>query len=551
MNAAVAIVGGGPVGLMLALFLDYYGVKSVLFNTAETTRWHPKGGTEGTRAMEHFRRLGFSHKIRELGLPPDHPTDVAYFTRFGSHELARLPMPSRNQVLRQIAESPKTAQTPEPVHRANQMEVDRFLFSHAKTRPNIESRFGWHVTHFEQKKDGVDVTAENSANGQSRTWRTEYLVGCDGGRSIVRQLLGIKYGGAASIEQKYLGGRMFSTYVRSPALFHDFLSRRPAWMYWAVNPEIRSTIFSLNGYDEFLLRTPASSPDQPPEDATVADIIRRCAGADVRMEIIAHSPWTAGMALVAERFVEGRVFLAGDAAHLFTPTGGFGMNTGIDGVSNLAWKLAAVLQGWGGSGLLASYEAERMPIGHRNTREARKLTTNIGATHVDACIEDETPAGEAARRAAGKMLAGFSEQFASIGIQLGARYDGSALIVEDGKAPDDHAERYTPTSVPGGRAPHVWLDNGRVYGSSLYDQFSAGFTLLRLGPKAPDAPELVAAAARRHVPFKVLEVPDPEARGLYQCDLVLVRPDQYVAWRGNKEPVDADALFSQVVGGDP
>lgn len=551
MQASVAIVGGGPVGLMLALFLDDYGVRSVLFNTDETTRWHPKGGTEGARAMEHFRRLGFSHKIRELGLPPDHPTDVAYFTRFGGHELARFSMPSRTQVLRRVAECPKTDQVPEPVHRANQMEVDRFLFDHAKTRPNIEVRFGWHVKDLEQSDDSVSLIAENVADGRSESWQADYLVGCDGGRSTVRERLGITYGGQAGIEQNYLGGRMFSTYVRSPALFDEFLSQRPAWMYWAVNPEIRSTVFSLNGYDEFLLRTRARSPDEPPEDAAVADILRRCVGAEVEMEIIAHSPWTAGMALVAERFAERRVFLAGDAAHLFTPTGGFGMNTGIDGVSNLSWKLAAVLQGWGGRELLASYEAERMPIAHRNTEAARRLTKNIGETDVDACIEDDTAEGDAARSAAGEMLSGFREQFASIGVQLGGRYDGSPLIVEDGAPPADHAERYSPTSVPGGRAPHFWLDNRRARGSSLYDRLGSGFTLLRLGPHAPDAAELVSTAARRKFPLKVLDVRDPEAREMYECDLALVRPDQYVAWRGNKDPANADALLSKVIGGDP
>lgn len=551
MQTSVAIAGGGPVGLMLALFLDHYGVKSVLFNTEETTRWHPKGGTEGARAMEHFRRLGFAHKIRELGLPDDHPTDVAYFTRFTGHELARLPMPSRNQVLQRVAVSPKIDQVPEPVHRANQMQVDRFLFDHARTRPNIELRFGWHVKEFDQSKDSVSLVAERTADGRSEAWNAAYLVGCDGGRSTVREGLGIKYGGEAGIEQNYLGGRMFSTYVRSPTLFRDFLSKRAAWQYWAVNPEIRSTIFSLNGRDEFLLRTRATSADQPPEDETVAGILRRCTGADVEMEIIAHSPWTAGMALVAERMSEGRVFLAGDAAHLFTPTGGFGMNTGIDGVSNLSWKLAAAVQGWGGPGLLESYEAERLPIGHRNTKAARKLTRNIGETDVDPCIEDDSAEGSEARRKASEMLSGFGEQFASIGVQLGARYDGSALIVENGDPPPDQAESYTPTSVPGGRTPHYWLDDERTYGSSLYDRLGSGFSLLRFGARAPDVGDFVAASARRKIPLKVLDIADPEARDLYQCDLALVRPDQYVAWRSDRAPADADDLLSRVVGGTP
>ena len=367
----IAIVGGGPVGLMLALFLDLYGVRSVLFNTEKTTRWHPKGSTEGSRTMEHFRRLGIAGEIRKLGLPPDHPTDVAYFTRFGGAELARLRMPSINETMQKVSNSPKTDQVPEPIHRANQMHVERFLFDYAKSRPNIVMRFGWHAENFEQDADGVSLIAMREPDEKAQTWQAQYLVGCDGGRSLIRRTLGIKFQGEAGIEQRYFGGRMFSTYVRAPALYRDFLAHRRAWQYWAVNPEIRSSMIAVNGRDEFLFRTRATEPDKPPEDAAVAEAMRRCVGVDIDMEILAHEPWTAGMALVAERSADRRVLLAGDAVHLFTPTGGFGMNTGIDDASNLAWKLAAMVQGWGGGGLLASFQIERMPIALRNTDAAR------------------------------------------------------------------------------------------------------------------------------------------------------------------------------------
>src|SRR6185312_4936015 len=223
----VAIVGGGPVGMMLALFLDWHGVRSVLFNTDETTRWHPKGSTEGSRTMEHFRRLGIAGEIRKLGLPADHPTDVAYFTRFGAYELARLRMPSADELRQQVASSAKTDQIPEPIHRANQMHVERFLLEHAKTRPYIAMRFGWHVDQFTQDEDGVQLTAV-SERGDKQAWRAKYLVGCDGGRSGVRRTLGIKFRGEAGLEQQYFGGRMFSTYVRAPALHREFLGGRRA-----------------------------------------------------------------------------------------------------------------------------------------------------------------------------------------------------------------------------------------------------------------------------------------------------------------------------------
>jgi 2-polyprenyl-6-methoxyphenol hydroxylase-like FAD-dependent oxidoreductase len=543
----VAIVGGGPVGLMLALFLDWHGVRSVLFNTESTTRWHPKGSTEGSRTMEHFRRLGIAGEIRKLGLPADHPTDVAYFTRFAAHELARLCMPSADEVRQQIAASAKLDQILEPIHRANQMHVERFLFEHVKTRPNIAMRFGWHVEQFAQDDEGVQLTAVSSQNTKE-IWRACYLVGCDGGRSGIRRALGIKFRGDAGLEQQYFGGRMFSTYVRVPALYRDFFRKRRAWQYWAVNPEIRSSLIAVDGKEEFLFRTRASEPDRPPDDAIVADAMRRCVGADVDMEIIAHEPWTAGMALVAERYCDRRVLLAGDAVHLFTPTGGFGMNTGIDDASNLAWKLAAVLQGWGGSGLLSSYEVERMPVALRNTDAARRLTANIGETNIDPAIEHDTPTGDAAREAAGGMLAGFGEQFASIGVQLGARYDGSSVIADGGAAPADSLTTYVPTSVPGGRTPHVWLDVGRGKGSSLFDRLGRGFTLLRFGVRPPDVSGMVEAAMSRRLTLDVLDIADTDTRDLYDCDLALIRPDQYVAWRGNGPINDAGAILAQVCG---
>ena len=548
LRAPVAIVGGGPVGLVLALFLDQLGVRSVLFNTEATTRWHPKGSTEGSRTMEHFRRLGIAADIRKLGLPPDHPTDVAYFTRFGGYELARLPMPSAKEVARKVAAAPATDQVPEPIHRANQMHVERYLFDHASRRPNIVMRFGWHVEDFKEESSGVSVSAVPQKGGAPERWRAQYLAGCDGGHSFVRHRLGIKFQGEAGVEQRHFGGRMFSTFVRAPNLYCEFLGHRRAWQYWAVNPEIRSSLIAVNGVDEFLFRTQARLPDQPPDDEAVADAMRRCVGAETKLEIIAHEPWTAGRALVAEGFGTGRVLLAGDAVHLFTPTGGLGMNTGIDDASNLAWKLAAMVQGWGGPRLLESYEIERKPIAVRNTGAARQLTVNIGETNVAPDIERDSASGEAARRVAGTMLASFGEQFASIGVQLGARYDGSPLIASNAAPPPDNFISYTPTSIPGGRAPHVWLDDKRGHASSLYDRLGTGFTLLRFGPHAPDASAMIAAAARRHIPLTVLDISRADARELYQCDVALVRPDQHVAWRGNQPAADPDRLLAQVTG---
>ena len=475
-HTPIAIVGGGPVGLMLALLLDLYGVRSVLFNTEETTRWHPKGSSQGARTMEHFRRLGIAGDARTLGLPADHPTDVIYFTRFGGWELARLPMPSAAEKLKAIAAAPKTDQVPEPLHRANQMYVEKFLLEYVRTRPNIVVRFGWRVEDFTDDGDGVTLNAICERDGKRQTWRSAYLAGCDGGQGTVRRALGIHYSGAA-LQQAYMGGRMFSTHVRVPTLARDFLRKDVGFQYWVINPELRTTITSVNGDDEFMFWTRPKSENADADDRAVADAMRRSTNSDIAVEVLAHHPWTAGMALVAERYGAGRVYLAGDSVHLFTPTGGFGMNTGIDDAANLAWKLAAMVQGWGGSGLLSSYEAERKPIAERNTGAAKQLSKNIGDVHIPPAVEQDSPAGEQARRELGAVLSTCGEQYGSIGVQLGARYDGSAIVAENGAPPADDFINYTPSSVPGGRAPHFWLDEKRNYGSSLYDQLGTGFTL--------------------------------------------------------------------------
>jgi 2-polyprenyl-6-methoxyphenol hydroxylase-like FAD-dependent oxidoreductase len=547
-SISVAVVGGGPVGMLLALFLDRLGVNSVLFNIEETTRWHPRGSTQGSRTMEHYRRLGLADEVRKRGLPMDHPTDVAYFTRFADIELARLAMPSANDVIAQRKDAGKLDQNPEPIHRGNQMQVERLVFEHLHTRPHITSRFGWRMEKCEQDEDGVTLTARSQA-GEQEVWRAQYLVGCDGGRSDVRKALGISFRGEAGLEQRHFGGRWFSSYIRAPELYEKYLGRRKAWQYWAVNPQIRSTMIAVDGREEFLFRTQATTADGPPDDKVVADYLRRCTGADVNVEIIGHAPWSAGVALVAEKFSDRRVLLAGDAVHLFTPTGGFGMNTGVDDAANLAWKLAAMVQGWGGPNLLASYETERMPIALRTTEAARQLAANINATDIDAEIEQATPAGEAARQAAGAMLAKFKDQFASIGVQLGARYDDSPVIVADVAPPADSFIEYRPTSIPGGRAPHAWLDREHISGSSLYDRLGPGFTLLRLGPTPPVADAMAGAATRAKIPLTVLDGPDRDIRDLYERNLVLVRPDQHVAWRGNDIPNDSGALLRRLSGG--
>jgi 2-polyprenyl-6-methoxyphenol hydroxylase-like FAD-dependent oxidoreductase len=555
----VAIVGGGPVGLVLALFLDFHGARCTIFNTEPEARWHPKGNGQNARTMELYRRLGFSDAVRKLGLPGDHPFDQAYFTRLSAHEIYRFPMPSRDARIALRRQMPVTDQLPEPMFHVNQMYVERYLLERVRQSPNIDVRFGWQADWFTQNESGVRLHARKCDSSDEIICNAAYAVACDGGNGFVRKTLGIAYEGDVQKKDAYWAGQFFSIYMRIPALYAKFVGARRAWMYWAVNPDphTRGVIFTLNGADEFMMLIKPERGHSDVDVVKVADWVKRTIGADIAVDILGYHPWHAGQALVAERYRAGRIFIAGDAAHLFTPTGGFGMNTGIDDGANLAWKLAAVLAGWGGPRLLESYEAERKPIGLRNTGASRKYASRMHDAIVPDNIEAAGPAGEAARAEAAKMTYvrynhfNRDEDKDAVGVQIGGRYDSSPVIVTDGAPPPDvfpeTYDEYIPSGLPGGRAPHLWLDDRRTMGSSLYDQLGRGFTLLRFD-RATEAASLERAAAARGFPLTVLDVTLPQGRELYGRALALVRPDQYIAWRGDRLPDDLDALLARVSG---
>jgi 2-polyprenyl-6-methoxyphenol hydroxylase-like FAD-dependent oxidoreductase len=556
----VAIVGGGPVGLVLALFLDFHGVKSTIFNTEPEARGHPKGNGQNARTMELYRRLGFSDEVRRLGVPADHPFDQAYFTRLSSHEIYRFPMPSRDERIAMRRQMPVTDQLPEPMFHVNQMYVERYLLERVRKLPSVDVRFGWQVDWFTQDETAVRLHARRTDGTDEAIWTAAYAVACDGGRSFIRKTLGIAYEGDVQKKDAYWAGQFFSIYMRIPDLYPKFVGHRRAWMYWAVNPDphTRGVLFALNGVDEFMMLIKPEGGRTDVDTVEVADWVKRSIGADIPVEILGYHPWSAGQALVAERYKAGRIMIAGDAAHLFTPTGGFGMNTGIDDSSNLAWKLAAVLQGWGGPRLLDSYEAERKPIGYRNTGASRKYASRMHDAVVPEDVELDGPAGEAAREAASNLSYVRKNHFVrpedqdAVGVQIGGRYDGSPIIIADGEPPPDQFpetyDEYVPSGLPGGRAPHLWLDDIRGMGSSLFDKLGRGFTLLRFNSRAADTTTLERAAAARGIPLSILDVTLPEARELYGRDLALVRPDQYIAWRGDQLPNDLDALLACMTG---
>jgi 2-polyprenyl-6-methoxyphenol hydroxylase-like FAD-dependent oxidoreductase len=543
LRVPVLIVGGGTVGLYLAMELGYRGLECLLVTESATTSTHPKGSTINARSMEHLRRLGVARDVRNLGIPPDHNTDITFITRFNGYELGRIEMPSCNEKMGHPGPWGHTSLTPEPIHRANQLYLEPLFRKHAEAHESTALRFGWRLSTFVQYPDRVEGEIEDVATGERQKVVADYLVGCDGANGSIRRQLGFKYGGRTPSGDKFYDGRMLSLYVRARRIY-DVMPFPRSWHYLTMNADTRMDCISLDCKGEFVVLAQIA-PDLPLANIDARALFHRAVGCDIDAEIVSVQEWSAGLALVTDHYQRGRVSLAGDSVHLFTPTGGFGFNTGIDDAANLAWKLAAVHQGWGGEQLLATYELERRPIGVRNTTESGKLAEQAAALEVPPHIEDATAQGAAERSAFGKELAAFREEFASLGIQLGARYDGSPIVVGDGAPPPpDDPKIYTPSAVPGGRAPHYWIGARE----SLFDRFSAGFTLLRLGPDAPTADGFERAAAERGIPFTTLTVTEPAILDLYERRLALVRPDQHIAWRADAAPEDAGRVLDIATG---
>ena len=537
----VVIAGGGPVGMIVAIELGRRGLRCVLLNDRPTTATHPKANAISSRTMEHLRRLGLASAVRARGLDDDHPTDLAYFTRLTGYEIGRYRQPSRREALAEAEAGTGRWASPEPPHRCSQLFLEAELKKAVDSLPSVEVRFGWKLEEFRDRGDGVTALARQSDGDGELVYETDYLIGCDGAASLVRAALGIELAGESGVIRPMMGGPMYATYFEADPKAGWF-AQDPAWQYWILNPEIRALFIPVDGRDKFLFIAALGTGDGGVRDPTA--MIHRAAGTGFPLRVISAQNWTAGYALVAERYGRGRVFLAGDAAHLFTPTGGMGMNTGIDDAVNLAWKLAAVIEGWGGEGLIDTYESERRPIGARNTAFASRFADSIGGMPVGAAIEEDSGAGRAARAALKPLVEEHAHyEFTIPGIFLGLSYAGSPIVVPDGVAPPpDRPNEYVANACPGARAPHV-----RLAGGVLYDRLGPGFTLLRLGDGA-DAEPLRASAEARGVPLTETTVDDAGARELYGADLVLVRPDHHVAWRGDRLPRDRGALIDRVRG---
>jgi 2-polyprenyl-6-methoxyphenol hydroxylase-like FAD-dependent oxidoreductase len=539
----VLIAGGGPFGLMLANELGRRGVSVALFDAKPSTAVNPQANATQARTMEHYRRLGFADEVRSLGLPEDFPTDIAYFTRYTAHELARFRLPSAREARERVSTMSGSWSAAELPHRVSQKYVEQVLRRHAEALPGVSVEYGWRLTEFAESDDAVAGTVAEVEGDATRRITARFLIGADGARSDIRKRLGFVWTGETGVVRDFFGGRMCAIYLRAPD-FYDVVPHPPAWMNVTFNRDRRAFMAAVDGKGEFAFHTQLRDSEDA-EQMDAAGLFHAAAGARIDATILSSATWTAGHALVADRFRRGRVLLGGDAAHLFTPAGGLGYNTAVEDAVNLGWKLAAAVKGFAGPSLVDSYELERRPAAVRNTGYARAFAESLGSFVPRDGIEDDGPRGDQLRREAGEYLERHGRaEFNIPGITFGTRYAGSPVIAYDGaEAPPDAANSYEPSASPGGRAPHAWLDDG----VSLFDAFGFEWTLLRLGPSPPDGGRFLDAAHRLRMELEVVDVPSKEIRDLYEAPLALIRPDQVVAWRGFDD-AEAPAVAAAALG---
>jgi 2-polyprenyl-6-methoxyphenol hydroxylase-like FAD-dependent oxidoreductase len=547
-NGSVLVSGAGPVGLTIAMDLARRGVPVTVverrgFGQPPSVRCNHVA----SRTMEAFRRLGLSAAVRNSGLPADFPNDCVYKASVvKGPEITRVPIPSRAERSTNF-EGPDTWwPTPEPPHRVNQIFLEPVMFAHAAANPLITILNDTELVAAEQTEDEVRATLRDLRTGESRTISAAYLIGCDGGRSLVRNIIGAKLSGDAVVQ------RCQSTYIRAPKLL-SMIPGRPGWMNLSLNPRRSGNTIAIDGRETWLIHNYLYEHEKDFDAIDRDKSIRTILGVDetFEYEVISHEDWI-GRRLIADKFRDLRIFICGDSAHIWVPYAGYGMNAGIADAMNLSWLLAATLQGWGGSKLLDAYEAERLPITGQVSHFAMSHAFGAIAHRRDVPhnVEDMDEAGQAARKALGEAVYALNvQQYCCGGLNYGYFYDKSPIIAYDGEdAPGYTMSEFTPSTVPGCRTPHFWLRGGRsADDQSAYDAFGPWYTLLRFDSAIVVDP-LVEAAAIRGVPLKLLDVRRDERIPVYREALLLSRPDLHVAWRGNAVPENPVALMDLMRG---
>lgn len=541
MDSAVLVVGGGPVGLLSAIDLAWRGVDVILLETRhEGEPPSVKCNHVASRTMETLRRLGLSRAVRAAGLPDDYPNDIVFRTRMTGRELTRIPIPCRMDRYRSRVGPDTSWPTPEPPHRVNQIYFEPIFFAHAQANPRITILNRTRFDSATQDADGVTAQVTDLDSGDTRTLSARYMIGCDGGRSTVRKLIGGVLEGDAVIQ------RVQSTLIDAPDLLSS-LGSEQGWMNYNYNPDRAGTVLAIDGQSRWLvhnyLRPDESDFDSVDRDACIRSILG--VSDDFRYEAVSNEDWI-GRRLVADRFRDRRIFIAGDAAHLWVPYAGYGMNAGIADAMNLTWALAATLQGWAPEAILDGYVAERRPITEQVSRFAMGHASGAikERNTLPPELEADNMEGEIARRQVGEAAYALNvQQYACAGLNYGYYYDSSPIIAYDEATPPAYSMyEYEPSTVPGCRLPHFHLADGR----SLYDLMGPGFTLVQKRNDG-DADALVVAARRRNIPLALIVV-DPvidDVPDVYQHRFTLARSDCHVVWRGD-EMADVDAILDRV-----
>lgn len=533
----VIIVGAGPVGLTLAVDLGRRGVPVLVVEQKDAPANLPKMERSNARSMEIFRRLGIADRVRGVGLPADVPMDVYVTTRLVDEPILHLAYPSPREAAERSRETHDGTLPLESQQLVSQYSLEPLLRTVAEEQPTVTVRYSCGLTSFEQDDGGVTVRLTGDDGEQ--TVRADYLVGCDGGTSTVRKDLGIRLEGKGAL------ATLRQVFFRSRDLIDKVpVAGRARHFYFADGDArmIGTAMVVQSDQRHFTFHSGL------PEDADFVSAIAARIGVPVDIEVLAVTSWTLRL-LVADRYRDKRVLLAGDAAHLVIPQGGLGMNTGVGDATDLAWKLAGTLAGWGGPGLLDSYETDRRQVAVRNiaaseyaalgTAEWRKASTDE--------VADDTPEGARIRDQVARLADVHQRKGHEMtGVELGYRYVGSPVIAYDADRDVDDGFEYTyrPRSEPGFRLPHTW----RADGTALHDQLGTGYSLLRLRATAADTAKLEQALRETGAPLTVLEVHETEAREVYGSDLVLLRPDLHVAWSGDTAPTDAAHLADIVTG---
>ena len=513
-ETAVLIVGAGPVGLGLACDLGQRGVDCLLIEKRDGAINVPKQSMVSARNMEFCRRWGIARKVRTAVWPESHSRDFVYLESMRGKELMRIKVPS-------YVERDKRDFTPETACPCPQIYFDPILSAHARAFPNVTFAYNTRLDRFTQDEGGVVAHVADVPTGKHREIRAQHLVACDGPSGIARQLLDIGIDGlgaiAHSVNLFFRSSELAACHDKGWARFYRVIDETGCW----------AELIPIDGKELWRLTV----FDAPLSKAEPDFLLRKLAGGAFAYEMLNVSPWER-RDYVARSYGQGRIFIAGDAAHECSPTGGIGMHTGLEEAVNLGWKLAAVTEGWGGPALLSSYEAERLPIAARNVELATRSYNAIAAIpgwHEGLVDWKANPAWLSVPEH----------------MKLLYCYEGSPICLSDGTpALTVDPQRFVPSTRPGTRAPHAWMADG----SSALDLFGDGFVLLRLGANPPDASRLLDAAKARRVPMREVAVADADVAALYERPLVLVRPDGHVAWRGDECPADAGDVVDRIRG---